>query len=162
MLNISVQMDHAIRTHSNRSVVLASSAVGLGQIVSAGFVTVMAAQVILAVTGTLVLLLAFCFRELTVRDEGESISIRFGPIPLFRRRVVYANIQRAQHSRTTILDGWGIHFSPKGGITWNIWGFDCVDVYFHNGRRLRIGTDDPDGLEAFLQQRIPAAVDART
>ena len=42
--------------------------------------------------------------------------------------------------------------SPSGGWTWNLWGFDCVDVYLTRGRKLRIGTDDPIALAAFLQQ----------
>ena len=28
------------------------------------------------------------------------------------------------------------------------------DVHFKKGRKLRIGTDDPDGLESFLKQRV--------
>jgi hypothetical protein len=128
--------------------------------VGAFFIPVTVAQAALFGGGALMFLLAFCFRELTVRDEGEWLDVHFGPIPLFRRKVVYANIERAERGRTTVLDGWGIHFSPQGGITWNIWGFDCVDVYFHKGRKLRIGTDDPAGLEAFLKQRIREPVNS--
>ena len=36
-----------------------------------------------------------------------------------------------------MLDGWGIHLSPSGGWTWNLWGFDCVDVTYKKGRKLR-------------------------
>lgn len=124
-----------------------------GLFVGAWFVSQSGVQITLAATGVLVFLLAFCFQKLTVRDEGHELSITFGPLPLFRRRVVYAEVQRAERSRTTILDGWGIHFSPSGGITWNLWGFDCVDIYFQDGRKLRLGTDDPAGLESFLKQR---------
>lgn len=129
-------------------------AVSAGLLAGVWFVPITGAQVTLAASGVLVFLLAFCFQSLTVRDEGDGLSIAFGPLPLFRRRVVYAEVKRIEQGRTTILDGWGIHFSPSGGITWNLWGFDCVDIYFQDGRKLRLGTDAPEGLESFLKQRL--------
>ena len=60
-------------------------------------------------------------------------------------------------AKSSILDGWGIHMSPSGGWTWNLWGFDCVDVWFEREgktRKIRIGTNDPSGLHAFLTKQI--------
>lgn len=37
--------------------------------------------------GLLIASLATCFHHLTVQDQGEVLSIRFGPVPLFRRSV---------------------------------------------------------------------------
>ncbi len=111
-------------------------------------------QIILLSSGGLMFVLAQCFGRLTVSDEYDRIAICFGPLPLFRRCILYADIESVERSRTTILDGWGIHLSPSGGWTWNLWGFDCVDVIFKKGRKLRIGTDDPEGLESFLKQRV--------
>ena len=125
--------------------------VAVGMVIGGWYIPGTAGQVAMYAGALVVLLLAFCFQQLNVRDEGEWLRVAFGPIPLFRRRVVYADIQNVERSRTSVLDGWGIHFSPGGGITWNIWGFDCVDVYFYKGRKLRIGTNDPEGLERFLK-----------
>ncbi len=33
--------------------------------------------------------------------------------------------------------------ATSGGWTWNLWGFDCVDVYLTRWRKLRIGTEAP-------------------
>jgi hypothetical protein len=112
------------------------------------------AQITLLGTASLMFLAALCFQWLSVRDEGDTLLIRFGPLPLFRRRLAYRDIERVERSRTSILDGWGIHLSPRGGWTWNLWGFDCVDVYFGQGRKIRIGTDDAEGLESFLLHRL--------
>lgn len=109
-----------------------------------------AGQLALCSVGAAMLLLAMCFRQLTVRDEDESLLISFGPLPLFRRRVLLADIESVERGRTTFLDGWGIHYSLSGGWVWNLWGFDCVLVHFKNGKLLKLGTDDPDGLESFL------------
>ena len=133
-------------------------AVGIGMFIGAWLTPPSVVRITLLCGGGLMWLLALCFRQLTVRDEGEGLLICFGPLPLFRRRILYSNIETVERSRTTILDGWGIHPSPSGGVTWNLWGFDCVDVYFKKGRRLRIGTDDPQGLDSFLKQRVSTTV----
>lgn len=129
-------------------------AVGIGMLAGAWFTPIQAVQIVLLFSGGLMLVLAATFRQLTVRDEGDHLLIQFGPLPLFRRRVPYSDMERAERSRTSILDGWGIHMSPRGGWVWNLWGFDCVDVYLSRGRKVRIGTDDPLGLEEFLKGRI--------
>lgn len=104
--------------------------------------------------GLLIVLLAPAFHHLTVADQGEQLAMRFGPVPLFRRTVQYDDIDKAEVGRTTILDGWGIHYSVRGGWVWNLWGRDCVVVHFKNGRVLRIGTDDAENLARFLNYRI--------
>ena len=58
--------------------------------------------------------------------------------------------------RTLILDGWGVHYSIRGGWVWNLWGRDCVVVHQKDKSILRIGTDDAEGLAAFLHERIGA------
>lgn len=113
-----------------------------------------AAQVALSIGGVFMILAAFSFRELTVTDEADRLLISFGPLPLLKRRILYSNIKSVEQSRTRLIEGWGVHLSPGGGWVWNLWGFDCVDVYFKRGRRLRIGTDDPQGLESFLRARV--------
>jgi len=127
---------------------------GAAMLVGAWLIPVWIVQIILLSIGGLMFVLAACIGRLAVSDEGDRLLIRFGPLPLFRRRILYADIESVERSRTTILDGLGIHLSPGGGWTWNLWGFDCVDVYFKTGSRIRIGTDAPEGLETFLKQRV--------
>jgi hypothetical protein len=59
-------------------------------------------------------------------------------------------------ARSSWIDGWGIHYIPGRGMTYNLWGFDCVEIDM-NGRTVRVGTDDPEGLTDFLKGRIAAA-----
>ena len=103
--------------------------------------------------GLLMLVLAAAFHHLTVEDEGDQLSISFGPIPLFRRSIKYENIMSVEIGRTTILDGWGIHMSFRGGWVWNIWGRSCVVLRLRKGI-LRVGTDDADQLLDFLTRRL--------
>jgi hypothetical protein len=93
------------------------------------------------------------FHQLTIVDEGRQLVIRFGPFPLFRRKIWYEEIVDAEQGRTTLLAGWGIHWTPWSGWVWNIWGFDCVVLRLKKGT-LKVGTDDPEGLVEFLKNRM--------
>lgn len=104
--------------------------------------------------GLLIALLAPAFHHLTVADKGEFLAIHFGPVPLFRRNVRYADIGSVEVGRTLLLDGWGIHLSIRGGWVWNLWGRTCVVVHFKDGGVLRIGTDDAAGLAEFLRGKV--------
>lgn len=110
--------------------------------------------VVLGVVAVLSLFLAASFHHLTVEDQGDVLVIRFGPVPLFRRIVRYADIMKAEVGRTLILEGWGIHYSIRGGWVWNLWGRDCVVVHFRNSGVLRLGTDDAENLARFLETKI--------
>ena len=113
-----------------------------------------ALQIVFLVTGLVMLVMAASFRHLTVADEGYELAIRFGPFPLFRKRIPYEDIREVETGRSTFLDGWGIHWNPWHGWIWNISGFDCVVIRLKGVAR--VGTDDPDGLVAFLKGRIAA------
>jgi hypothetical protein len=101
----------------------------------------------------LMFVVAASFHHLTVEDQGKMLSVRFGPVPLFRKTVKYSDIVNVEVGQTLLLDGLGIHMSIRGGWVWNIWGRDCVVVHMKQGP-LRIGTDDAKNLAAFLAQRI--------
>lgn len=107
--------------------------------------------------GLLMLVIAASFHHLTVRDAGDTLSISFGPIPLFRRSVNFADIQAVEVGRTTLLDGWGIHYSMRGGWVWNLWGRDCAVIHYKSGGVLWLGTDDAANLAEFLNDRIAGA-----
>jgi hypothetical protein len=109
---------------------------------------------VLGVIAVVSFFLAACFHHLTVADLGEVLAIRFGPVPLFRRTVRYTDIEQVEVGRSLILEGWGIHYSIRGGWVWNLWGRDCVVVYFRNGGVLSIGTDDAENLARFLEGKI--------
>jgi hypothetical protein len=116
--------------------------------------TEQSAVIAFALAGLLMLVLGASFHHLTVADEGQQLVIWFGPLPLFWRRIWYDDIREFKKDRTTILDGWGIHLSLRGGWVWNIWGRDCVLLRLRQGS-LRIGTDDAEALVRFLEDRLP-------
>jgi hypothetical protein len=108
--------------------------------------------VALAGAGVFVMLVGSCFHRLTVADESDRLAVQFGFLPLFGKRIHYAEIQAVEIGRTTLLDGWGIHLNLQGRWVWNLWARDCVVI--HHGGITRIGTDDADNLAAFLKRQL--------
>jgi len=54
--------------------------------------------------------------------------------------------------KITYISGWvgtGIR-GVSGGWLWRVWGRSCVEIRKANGKRLVIGTDDPEGLSRAL------------
>lgn len=109
---------------------------------------------LLGAQGCLLGLVGACFARLTVQDEGARLAIRFGPVPLFARTVPFAAIRSVRRARSHVIDGFGIHWVPLRGWTWNLSGFDCVELELEDGRRLRIGSDDADLLARHVESRL--------
>ena len=91
-----------------------------------------------------------------IEDRGEVLRLRYGPIPLFRFRFRYDDISSVDTDRSDLIDGLGVHYIPTRGWIYNLWGFDCVRVTYR-GRRVRIGTDDVEGLAALLRKKTEPA-----
>jgi hypothetical protein len=101
----------------------------------------------------LFVLLGAAFQHLRIYDAGDRLALRFGPLPLLRGAIPYDSITAVEAGRSSLIDGWGIHFVPGRGWTYNLWGFPCVVVQ-QGKKTVRVGTDDVTGLLAFLRARI--------
>jgi hypothetical protein len=128
-------------------------AFAVGCLAASCFLPLYALQIVFLATGLSMLVLAASFHHLTVADEGYQLAIRFGPLPLFGKRIWYEDIREVETGRSTFLDGWGIHWNPWHGWIWSLSGRDCVVIQRKRGT-IRVGTDDPNGLVAFLKRRI--------
>lgn len=130
--------------------------VGLASVAGAFFVMEPLLALVLGLVGFLMLFTGCLFAELTIRDQGSELRLCYGPVPLIARSVPYAAVQSVRRGRSRWIDGFGIHWVPGRGWTWNLWGFDCVELELEGGRRLRIGSDDADRLAEVLRERTGA------
>lgn len=105
----------------------------------------------LIVLAVVALLLAN-FGSLTVRMDETAVKLRFG-VGLIRRTIPLGRIQTAARVRNRWWYGWGIRLTPHGWL-WNVAGLDAVELRFTEGGVFRIGTDDPEGLEAALEAHL--------
>lgn len=90
-------------------------------------------------------MLIVCFYNLTVIVDETQLRIRFG-IGLIRKSWFLGDIQRVEMVKNKWWYGWGIHLTPHGWL-YNIDGFDGIEVEFTDGRKMRIGTDEPQKLK---------------
>ncbi len=105
---------------------------------------------LLALLGAI--LVAFLFGSLTVEVDRSEVRLRFG-VGLIRRTWKVKDIASAEAVRNPWYTGWGIRYLP-GRTVYNVSGFDAVEITLKNGKRYRIGTNDPEGLERAIRGRI--------
>lgn len=106
------------------------------------------ALVLLPVAVTVLILLLF--GTLTVSVDRTMLEARFG-LGLVRRRVALAEIRAFRVVRNRWYYGWGVRYFP-GGWLYNVSGLSAVELRLADGRRVRIGTDEPDALRRALAQ----------
>jgi hypothetical protein len=96
---------------------------------------------------------------LTTSVDNHSIRVAFGS-GFIRRTFALSSVKRATAVRNKWYYGWGIRLTPHGWM-FNVSGLDAVEVEFMNGRKFRIGTDDPQGLQNAIDGAIPRATPPR-
>ncbi len=94
------------------------------------------------------------FGTLTVSVNADAVTIRFGP-GLIRRRLALQKIRSWRAVRTPWYYGWGLRLYP-GGWLYNVSGLQGVELVLIDGRKVRVGTDEPDALVAALQHHAGA------
>ena len=101
---------------------------------------------------------AVLFSSLTVTMDGERLAWRFGA-GLIRGAVELRQVVDFRPVRNSPLHGWGIRRFPDGRI-YNVSGLDAVEVLLHGGRRIRLGTDQPQELVRALRARTTSVAAA--
>lgn len=92
------------------------------------------------------------FHALTVRVSVNAIQLAFG-IGLVQKNFPLENVESVASVRNSWVSGWGIRMI-SGGWLYNVSGFEAVELKLKNGRRARIGTDEPAELEKALNDAI--------
>jgi hypothetical protein len=99
----------------------------------------------------LVILLGL-FSALTVTCDAEKLSFYFGP-GIIRKTIKYSDIMTIEKVRNSWYYGWGVRWYGRGWL-YNVSGLDAIEITLNSGSQLRLGTDEPDKLTAFLKSRI--------
>jgi len=90
------------------------------------------------------------FTALTVEVDREAIRLRFG-IGLVRRTIPLARVKSWRAVSNPWYVGWGIRRGP-GYWMWNVSGLEAVELVYEDGRRFRIGTDEPEALSKAIER----------
>jgi hypothetical protein len=94
----------------------------------------------------------FAFRNLSVTVDDRQTELWFGP-GWIRRKFPLSDIESCLIVRNPIFLGWGIRWFP-GCWTYNVSGLQAVELKMRDGKRYRIGTDEPDRLCEAISSRL--------
>jgi len=97
--------------------------------------------------------LLIAFGRLKIAIGQGALQWSFGWLGLPRWQVTIADIRGADLTTSRWTEGWGIRFTREG-MLYNASGNQCVRLTLKNGRSLRLGTDDPERLMAFITARM--------
>lgn len=97
-----------------------------------------------AILLALLLLVFVLFGWLTVVIDQGRLRIAFG-IGLIRRSMSLDTIRGFAFVKNPWYYGWGIRLTPHG-ILYNVSGLKAVELLLDDGRRVRVGTDEPETL----------------
>lgn len=95
----------------------------------------------------------FLFSSLTIQITDRALRWQFG-LGFIRKEVPLAEIERAEATETTFLQGWGSHYTSRGWL-YNVSGFQAIVVRLKSGKTFLLGTDEPDQVRAALLQALP-------
>ena len=106
--------------------------------------------VVLVVLG----MMAVLFHSLTVTVDERSVRWHFGP-GFWKKEIPPETIERVEAVRNKWYYGWGIRKTPHGWL-YNVSGLSAVEIMAKDGRRIRLGTDEPEALKRAIESRLHA------
>lgn len=100
----------------------------------------------------LLLLVNALFTSLTVAVTSETLEFWFGA-GIWHKKYRLTGISGCSVVKNSWWYGWGIRWTPNGWL-YNVAGRDAVEVLFQDGRKIRIGTDEPETLAGVINRAL--------
>ena len=92
------------------------------------------------------------FPSLTVEIDKTKLIAKFG-FGIINKKFILKDIESCCVVKNPWYYGWGIRTTPHGWL-YNISGLSAVEIQMKNGKKYRIGTDEPKNLEHAIIQSI--------
>jgi hypothetical protein len=94
------------------------------------------------------------FSKLTITVDEDYVRLVFGIIGFPRRKFKLTDIKSCQSVKKMMFGiSLGIHFGSRGSL-YNVSGPHAVELTMKNGRRVYIGTDEPDQLREAIAVKL--------
>lgn len=96
--------------------------------------------------------------RLTIEVTHDALRASFGP-GWPKKEIPLDEIESATPVHNPWWYGWGIRWTPSGPL-WNVAGLDAVELRLRNGKRFRLGTDEPVALAGAIEaaRHLPSGV----
>ena len=92
------------------------------------------------------------FYSLTVEIDETKLIVKFG-FGIINKKFILKDIESCHVVKNPWYYGWGIRLTPHGWL-YNISGLSAVEIQMKNGKKYRIGTDEPKNLERAIARAI--------
>jgi len=92
--------------------------------------------------------------RLHVQVTRTGVVLRFGSLPLLQRVVALSDIEAVEAVRYSPIGefgGWGIRWGLGGKRAWTIQGNQAVRLTLRGGKRLYVGSRDPERLASKIR-----------
>ena len=96
--------------------------------------------------------LQLAFYQLTTIVTESTLTVRYG-VGLLAFRFPLSEITQITERSVPWYAGYGIRWVGDAWL-FNVSGNDAIEVTFASGRKVWVGTDDPNGLAAILRLRM--------
>ncbi|ALS98677.1 hypothetical protein [Lacimicrobium alkaliphilum] len=96
------------------------------------------------------LILAWLFSSLTIEVDDKQLRWFFGP-GFWKKSLPLEQLHSAGPVTNKWWYGLGIRLTPSGWL-YNVSGLTAVELHLKDGRKIRLGTDQPHTLVDVLQQ----------
>lgn len=107
----------------------------------------------LAFAGLIIILIVLkVFSRLTVTIDDQIIKVEFG-LRIIRKVFALKEVEAYRVVRNPWYYGWGIRLTPRGWL-FNVSGLSAIELDMNNGKRYRIGTDEPENLAEALAKAL--------
>jgi hypothetical protein len=100
------------------------------------------------------------FSALTTVVSDGTLKVLLG-LGLIRRRIHLSEVREVREVTMPWYSGRGIRMIRRGWL-WSVSGSRAVEIEFLNGRRFRVGTDEPEALAGALRQHLKAHLNSRS
>jgi hypothetical protein len=131
--------------HTQIGVIIVAALVVAIVLVLAPFLSARTFHPILTAILTILVAALALFYSLSVEIKDSTLTCRFGA-GLIRKRIPLSEIHQARAVRNPWFAGWGIRWMPGQYWLWNVSGLRAVELILKDGKRFRLGTDEPESL----------------
>lgn len=111
------------------------------------------AQLAVAAVAAIELLVLAGLGRFVVQVDHQTLRWHFGYLGWPSWQLPLADIRSVEQARSSWVEGWGIR-RTKEGMLYNARGNRAVRLTLKDGRRLRLGSDEPERLAAFIAARL--------
>ncbi len=90
----------------------------------------------------------YLFHCLTIEIDDQKLSFFFAH-GFLKKRISIAEIEKTEIVTNRWYYGWGIRRVPDGWL-YNVSGLKAVEIHMKNGKKVRIGTGEPEKVKQIL------------